>query len=98
MCPSGRERIRAYFEEFVAAFDMTDRLGAIPIPVLVVAHRQDRLIPVAACESLRDGLHRAEYVVLEHTGHDYPKPGSADDELRRATIRRFHAGLSAPVM
>ena len=67
------ERQRAALEEF-AAFDVTDRLGEIEVPTLVVCGRRDELIPACRCELL-GRIPGATLVVLEESGHDLDELG-----------------------
>jgi pimeloyl-ACP methyl ester carboxylesterase len=50
-------------------FDTTDRLGDIRCPTLVLAGKEDVLLPVPFSEQLARGFPGAELVVLEKAGH-----------------------------
>jgi pimeloyl-ACP methyl ester carboxylesterase len=89
----GTERFRATFEEFVAGFDVEDRLGEIQLPTLIVASDRDELVPFAHCERLRDGIPHAEFVVLEGSGHGI-EPVSANGEKYRTSVRNFLATIA----
>jgi len=53
------------------AFDVTDRLGEIRVPVLVQHGTADRIIPVAAGRYLAEHIAGAEYQELPGAGHIY---------------------------
>jgi pimeloyl-ACP methyl ester carboxylesterase len=53
----------------VGDFDTTDRLGDIGCPTLVLAGKEDALLPVPFSEQLARGIPGAELVVLEKAGH-----------------------------
>jgi 3-oxoadipate enol-lactonase len=53
------------------AFDVTDRLGEIQVPVLVQHGSADRIIPVAAGRYLAEHIPHAEYQELRGAGHIY---------------------------
>jgi pimeloyl-ACP methyl ester carboxylesterase len=50
-------------------FDTTSRLGEIGCPTLVLAGREDVLLPLPFSEQLARGIPGAELVVLEKAGH-----------------------------
>ncbi len=51
------------------AFDLTDRLGAIAAPALVIAGEDDRMVPPERSRALAEGLPASELVVLPDAGH-----------------------------
>ena len=53
----------------LAAFDITDRLGEIAAPVLVVAAKDDMLVPCRAGEALADCLPNAGLGMPDFGGH-----------------------------
>jgi len=53
----------------ISGFDTSERLGKIRCPTLVLAGKEDILVPVALSEELVCGIPGAELVVLEKTGH-----------------------------
>jgi aminoacrylate hydrolase len=53
----------------LAAFDIADRLTEITAPTLVVATRDDMLVPSNAGERLASGLPNARLSVIEYGGH-----------------------------
>lgn len=53
----------------VMGFDTSDRLKLIRCPTLVLAGKEDILLPVPWSEELARGIPGAELVVLENTGH-----------------------------
>ena len=76
-------------EELVVVYDVRDQLGAIRLPALIVAGRQDEFIPLAYAELLHAGIAQSQFVVLDHTGHGDIVPGSADDVTYNAALRTF---------
>jgi pimeloyl-ACP methyl ester carboxylesterase len=50
-------------------FDVTDRLGDVTVPVLVVGGTHDRLTVSSASEYLAENLPKAELRMLEGCGH-----------------------------
>jgi pimeloyl-ACP methyl ester carboxylesterase len=71
--------------------DLTDRLGEIKVPALVIHGDADRAIPVSRAEALAAGLH-AKLVIIEGAGHaanlTHPEPVNA-------AIAEFLADLPA---
>lgn len=60
------------FRDMVLAakgFDMSEALGRIAAPTLVLAGRRDRITPPEEAERLADGIPGARLVVLEGAGH-----------------------------
>jgi 3-oxoadipate enol-lactonase/4-carboxymuconolactone decarboxylase len=55
--------------EALAIFDARDRLGDVRAPTLVIAGAQDVATPPAHAETLADGIHGAELVVVPGAGH-----------------------------
>jgi len=53
----------------IAALDLTDRLGAIKLPTLIIVGKDDLGTPVAASEVMRDRIPGSEMVVLESAAH-----------------------------
>jgi 3-oxoadipate enol-lactonase len=53
----------------VSAADLSDRLGNVRCPTLVLAGREDILVPMHFAEELAGGIPNAELVVLEKVGH-----------------------------
>jgi 3-oxoadipate enol-lactonase len=53
----------------ISACDTSGRLGAVRCPTLILAGREDILLPVKFSEQLARGIPSAELVVLEKTGH-----------------------------
>lgn len=53
----------------IAALDLTDRLGAIRLPTLIIVGEDDPGTPVAASEVMRDRIPGAELVVLKSAAH-----------------------------
>lgn len=78
----------------VSAADLSDRLGNIRCPALVLAGQEDILVPLRFAKELADGIPRAELVVLEKVGHGMliESPNAVSE-----TMLRFLARLpSAP--
>jgi aminoacrylate hydrolase len=53
----------------LAAFDITDRLGEIALPVLVIGAKDDMLVPRRAAQALADGLPNAGLGMPAFGGH-----------------------------
>jgi 3-oxoadipate enol-lactonase len=53
----------------IAALDLTDRLGAIKVPTLILVGEEDPGTPVAASEAIRDRIPGSELVVLKSASH-----------------------------
>lgn len=53
----------------IAALDLTDRLGAIKVPTLIIVGEDDPGTPVAASEAIRDRIPGSELVVLKSASH-----------------------------
>jgi len=66
--------------------DVTDLLGRVPAPTLVVHRREDRAAPLAQAEVLAARIADAELVVLPGRSH-LPYAGDRDALVR--TVRRF---------
>ena len=85
-------RVWAAFEQFVTVFEVRDRLPEIPVPTLIVASRNDPVIPIAHCERLHAGLPQATLIVLEESTHDVDQT-TADGQRLREAVRDFLAGF-----
>ena len=72
--------------------DVTDLLGQVHVPTLVVHRDQDRAAPVEQARVLAAGIPNAELVVLPGRSH---LPYAGDAHRLVTTIRRF-LGLRAP--
>ena len=53
----------------VEAFDVSDRLDEIPVPVLVLHGTGDRVVPVENGDLLADGIRDVEYVQFDGASH-----------------------------
>jgi aminoacrylate hydrolase len=51
------------------AFDIDDRLGDIDVPTLVMATKDDLLVPWTRSRRLAEGIRRAELDLTDHGGH-----------------------------
>lgn len=75
--------------EALAGHDVRDRLGAIGVPVLAVAGREDAVTPVDGLRAVADGVRHGRLVVLEGVAH--LPPAEAPEEVARL-IRAFADG------
>lgn len=59
------------YDDFLACsrYDLTDRLGDIAIPVLLIAAADDRMVPAETVISLAGKLKHSRQIVLENCGH-----------------------------
>jgi pimeloyl-ACP methyl ester carboxylesterase/DNA-binding CsgD family transcriptional regulator len=71
--------------EAVYAYDVTDRLGQVSAPAVVLHRREDRAIPFELGRELAAGLREASFVALDGTDH-YPWFGDSAGALR-ATLQ-----------
>ena len=75
-------------EAETAAYDVTDRLGQITAPTLILAGRSDFVCPPSQAEILRRGIRGAELQVFEASGH---MPYVEEPEATFATVRDWFA-------
>ena len=70
---------RAVYADLLAnqRFDALARVPAIPVPTLVIACSDDRLVPVPLAEALAGSIPGAQLVILPKCGH-YPHVERAD--------------------
>jgi aminoacrylate hydrolase len=69
--------------------------GRINVPTLVVAARDDCLIPQFMSDEVAQRIPQSRYVVLENGGHFLPETCSAD---YNALLEDFVSGLNLPVL
>ena len=71
-------------EPGISGFNSSGRLGEIRCPTLVLAGKEDILLPVAFSEELVRGMPGAEIIVLEATGHGMliETPGKVADAMQ----------------
>jgi pimeloyl-ACP methyl ester carboxylesterase len=83
-------RVRYY--DFVAcnAFDVTAQLGAITVPTLIIAGRDDSVTPVERSAVLHQGIPGSALVVLDDAGHTIPAEKPAE---LNAAVSEFLARL-----
>jgi len=82
-----RPRLRAFGEAIQRhAYDLTDHLGEIAVPTLILCGRHDPRVPIRQSEVLRDGIPRAELVAFEESGHF---PYAEEPEKFRAAVQEF---------
>ena len=65
----GKEAFRRQEQAIIDRIDSRPHLAAIACPTLVVAGREDQLMPVAWLEELARGIPGARLVVIEGSGH-----------------------------
>ena len=75
------------------AHDLHARVGAIKLPVEVLAAADDRLTPPAMSEDLAERLPHARLTLLEHGGHVAPRSNA---EAFSAALLRSLARLLPP--
>jgi pimeloyl-ACP methyl ester carboxylesterase len=81
------------FQTLVDRDELTERLGEIAQPALVIHGTADAAIPVWRAEQLRDGLLDCrELVLVEGAGH---AANMSHPDIVNAAISRFVGGLSA---
>ncbi len=75
----------------IAALDLTERLGAITLPTLIVVGEQDQGTPVAASRAIQEQIKGSELVILESASHlsNLEQP----EEFNRA-VTRFLATIA----
>jgi pimeloyl-ACP methyl ester carboxylesterase len=67
------------------AFDLSDELGKVQTPTLVLVGENDRMTPLRFSEELRDGIKGSTLEVVKGAGHMLPleKPGDTALIMRR---------------
>jgi pimeloyl-ACP methyl ester carboxylesterase len=83
---------RVRYHDFVAcnAVDVTAQLGAITVPTLIIAGRDDSITPPERCEVLRRGIPGSTLVVIDDAGHTVP---AERPEAFNAAVSEFLARL-----
>jgi proline iminopeptidase len=84
------DRLKAAFEEAVL-FEVEDRLKEIQVPTLVVAGRQDPIVPVEESIAIHESIPNSSLLVLEHSGHGAE---GADEAIFRDKLLRFLSDLT----
>jgi pimeloyl-ACP methyl ester carboxylesterase len=71
------------------AFNLTDQLGKVQSPTLIVVGEMDKMTPLRFSEELEEGIPDADLIVLPQTGHMVPleKPKSTT-ELARTFLKK----------
>lgn len=82
------ETHNAAFAHNVPNFDLTNRLGEIKVPTLIIVGRHDWITPLEASEELATGIPNAELVIFENSGHS---PQQEEHEKFVAVVRDFLA-------
>lgn len=80
------ETHNAAFANNVPQYDLTERLGEIRVPTLIIVGRHDWITPVAASEELAAGIPNAELVIFENSGHS---PQQEEHDKFVAVVRDF---------
>lgn len=65
----GRDAFARQQEAIIGRIDSRPHLGAIACPTLVVAARDDQIMPLEVLEELADGIPGARLAVIEECGH-----------------------------
>jgi pimeloyl-ACP methyl ester carboxylesterase len=68
-CWQTDQSIMAHRFQLVEQFDMTDRLGEIRVPALILAGNRDILVSEQSLRDLKDGIAHARQVRLRGCGH-----------------------------
>jgi proline iminopeptidase len=63
------EVLQQFASNDYGGIEVEDRLGEVSQPVLVLAGRHDRVCSAKAAEAIAKGIHGAELVIFEHSGH-----------------------------
>ena len=86
---------RVRYGDFVAcnAFDASTHLGALQLPTLIVAGRDDRITPPERSEFLHRAIRGSRLVVIEGAGHTIPAERPAEFN---AAVAEFLAALPPP--
>ena len=82
--------LRAAATDGYGHIEVEDRLADVAHPVLVLAGRHDRTCSVEGAETIARGVHGAELVVFEYSGH---MTFAEEPEAYRDAVRRFLARL-----
>lgn len=82
------ETHNAAFSRNIPGFDLTDRLGEIEVPTLIIVGRHDWITPLEASEELAAGIPSAELAIFENSGHS---PQLEENERFIAVVRDFLA-------
>ena len=80
------ETHNAAFSQNIPKFDLTERLGEIAVPTLVIVGRHDWITPLEASQELAAGIPNAELVVFENSGHS---PQQEEHERFVEVVRDF---------
>jgi proline iminopeptidase len=67
-------------------WSVVSRLGAIAVPTLVLAGRDDFVFPPECQRELADGIPRSELVLVDHAGHN---PHDEQPERVMRSVRSF---------
>jgi pimeloyl-ACP methyl ester carboxylesterase len=70
--------------------DSKDLLGDVGVPALVIAGREDALIPLEASREIADGIGGARLVIAENVGHSIMVEAP---ERAAAELAAFAAGI-----
>jgi pimeloyl-ACP methyl ester carboxylesterase len=87
-----RDGLPTTFQTLVGREDITDRLGEIEVPALVLHGDADEAIPLECARELADRLPDAELVVIPGAGH---ASNLTHPELVNPAIERFLARLGS---
>jgi pimeloyl-ACP methyl ester carboxylesterase len=66
---TGRDAFLRQQRAIIRRIDSRPHLGAIPCPTLVVAAREDALMPIEMLEELARGIPGARLAIVERCGH-----------------------------
>ncbi|MCP4316860.1 MAG: alpha/beta fold hydrolase [Hyphomicrobiales bacterium] len=72
----GRQRLleagsEVVYSDYLACsrYDLSDRIGDVELPVLIIVSKDDKMVPADASAQLAEGLKRCTRIVVEDCGH-----------------------------
>ena len=87
-----QEPLRFVGRSLMPGWSVSDRLGEIKVPTLVIAGREDFVFPPECQRELVAGIPHAELLLVDEAGHS---PQDEDPATVMAALRPFLAGASS---